>query len=99
MKKKSNHLAFGESNQMVFVCSEVFQQKRPILYVCREDGDWQFLCGSLHENFEQPHVVEIRHLVEHDPTLIEVAEVQENWEAERLSIEQPWKFHPCTHDL
>jgi len=31
------------NNSAAFICPHVFEDTRPILYVCREDGDWQFI--------------------------------------------------------
>ena len=35
-------------NLKSYVCIEVFEGQRPVLYVTRSDGDWCFLCGEEH---------------------------------------------------
>jgi hypothetical protein len=75
-----------------FVCSHVFEDSKPILLVSREDGDWQLLCGHAHDDNERPHVVGLNHLLERDPTLIDIASLQPEWEAERTSPAMPWTF-------
>ncbi|HMF88855.1 MAG TPA: hypothetical protein VK575_12315 [Gemmatimonadaceae bacterium] len=55
-----------------YVCSHVFEHERPILLVIHDEGDWQFLCGGVHEDAETPRVIGLNHLVETDPTLREV---------------------------
>ena len=56
-------------NLGVYVCSHVFEGTRPILYVCRADGDWQFLCGG-DDHSDDVHFVGVGHLTESDPTLM-----------------------------
>ena len=72
-----------------YICSHVFKNSQPILLVCREGGDWQFLCGGSHDN-ETPKVVGINHLFERDPTLLEVRDLPMDWEAEREAVGSPW---------
>jgi hypothetical protein len=74
-----------------YVCSHVFENKRPVLLVSRADGDWQFLCGKEHGKRKLPKVVGINHLFDRDPTLLAIADLPYNWEAERKSIGSPWQ--------
>jgi hypothetical protein len=73
-----------------FVCCHVFDGSRPIRLVAHEDGDWQFLCGEEHEPGDGPRVVGLNHLVERDPSLVEVLVLQQGWEAERHDVGSPW---------
>jgi hypothetical protein len=79
-----------QSHLITYVCSHVFENTRPILYICKEDGDWQFLCGKYHEADEIPRVVGLGHLIERDNTLLEIMELPDNWEAERNEIGGAW---------
>jgi hypothetical protein len=79
-----------ERELAAFVCRHVFEGSRPIRLVAHEDGDWQFLCGEEHEPGEGPRVVGLNHLVERDPSLVDVLELQEGWEAERPAVGGPW---------
>ena len=54
----------------VFICSHMFENTRPVLYVSKEGGDWQFLCGQTDHGEENPHVVGIGHLIDRDPFAI-----------------------------
>jgi hypothetical protein len=72
-----------------FVCSHIFENSRPILLVANSSGDWQFLCGGTHN--EIPKVVGINHLLDRDPSLKEVLDLPENWEAERVDQKAPWQ--------
>lgn len=73
-----------------YVCSHVFLDTQPIRLVSREDGDWQLLCGGTHASHEIPHVVGLNHLIERDPTLIELHDLPDEWEAERKTVGSAW---------
>lgn len=81
---------FGPDNQAVFICSHIYENKKPILLVCHADGDWQFLCGEGHDENEKPKVACVTHLLERDPTLNEVADIPENYEEERSKVGADW---------
>ena len=81
---------FGSDNLTAFICSHVFENTKPILFVCHEGGDWQFLCGGNHDVNELPKVVCIGHLLERDSTLNEVADLPVDWEAERTATGEQW---------
>lgn len=78
-----------------YVCSHVFEKRRPVLLVARTDGDWQLLCGGSHDSDELPRVVGFGHLLTDDPSLRAVLELPENWSAERESLEAQWKIGPA----
>ena len=82
--------AFGPDHLAVYVCHHVFTRERPILLVTHADGDWQFLCGDPHEKGDRPEVVGVEHVVSHDPTVKQVANIKANEEAERESVAHPW---------
>lgn len=79
-----------ERERAAFVCRHVFEGSRPIRLVAHEEGDWQFLCGEEHEAGEGPRVVGLNHLVERDPSLVEILELHQGWEAERHDVGTPW---------
>ena len=81
---------FGPDNLAVFICSHVFENEKPILLVCHEGGDWQFLCGGTHRTDEKPKVVGVGHLVERDPSLNEIADLPLDFEAERSEVGAQW---------
>ena len=73
-----------------YVCSHIFRGLRPVLLVSREGGDWQFLCAGTHEDDEIPRVAGLNHLFEQDPTLEELRDLPEGWEAERTNEQSHW---------
>lgn len=78
-------------NLKSYVCVEVFEGQRPVLYVTRSDGDWCFLCGEEHPDDASAYrVVGIGHPVGSDPTLFEVLDLGVGEEAERDSVGAAW---------
>lgn len=80
----------GPDHLAVYLCSHVFEATEPIRLVCKSDGDWQFLCGGDHDADEKPHVVGLRHMIERDPSLLELADLEDGWEAAREEPDAPW---------
>lgn len=78
----------------VYVCSHVFADVRPILLVVRESGDWMFLCGDVHEENEDYHLVGVNHLTDRDPTLRNLPDLPDNTEAERTEVGGEWHIAP-----
>ncbi len=78
-----------------YVCSHVFEGSKPVLLVCKEDGDWQFLCGEEHDQEEIPRVIGINHILYKDASLNELMDLDDNWEAERCTIESKWIRRKC----
>lgn len=81
---------FGPRNLAVYVCSHVFATERPILVVSHADGDWQFLCGSSHEESDEPRHVGVEHLIERDTTLEALADLPVGSNAERATVTSAW---------
>lgn len=78
-------------NLKAYLCIEVFNKERPVLYVTRPDGDWCFLCGEEHpQDASAYRVVGIGHPLSEDPTLADVLDLDENEEAERSAIGGQW---------
>lgn len=78
------------AEKIAYVCSHVFENTRPVLLVCKDGGDWQFLCGGDHDEKEIPHVVGINHILQRDQSLLDVLNLEDDWEAERLSVGGDW---------
>ena len=74
-----------------FICEHVFDDSRPVLLVVKDDeGDWQLLCGAEHSGPPLGKVVGLNHLLDRDPSINEVLDLDEGWEAERISAAAPW---------
>lgn len=86
-----------DSHTAGFVCPHIFRNERLILLVSHEDGDWQFLCGES-DHAADGHVVGIGHLVERDPTLLDLVDLPLDWEAERANPGEPWLRTACSPD-
>lgn len=81
-------------NLGAYVCPHVFEDTRPILFVCRADGDWQFLCGG-GDHDDDAHLVGVGHLTARDPTLNELADLKPDWAAERRTAADQWVYSEC----
>lgn len=77
--------------QKIYVCIHVFAHTRPVNLVVHEDGDWMFLCGELHDDSPENYkAVGVGHLLDWDPSLSEVLDLENNHEAERTASNSEW---------
>ena len=85
----------SRSHEKAYVCLHIFDASRPVLLVVRSDRDWQFLCGAEHEDVAANYrIVGAGHIFDRDPTLKELGDLAENWEAERSSVRDAWVRKP-----
>jgi hypothetical protein len=83
-------VANRRAERAAFICEHVFEKTRPVLLVSHEEnGDWQFLCGEFHDDGELPLVAGINHMWE-DPTLRELMDLPEHFEAQRAAVGEAW---------
>lgn len=89
-------------NLAVFVCENVLRRGQPILYVSHDhEGDWQFLCGGQHEggdDADHGSIVCLSHVVALDPSLNDLADLCEDYEAWRDTSTGSWRIHDRTED-
>ena len=80
-------------NVAVFTTTQVIRLRQPVLHVSHddEDGAWQFHAGAQQVSAGDAMIVALCEMVEHDPTLCELADLPCGWFAERESIGSPWK--------
>lgn len=87
-----------DRHHKAYVCTHVYEGKHPIFLVSRPEGDWCFLCGEEHDDDASAYkVVGIHHVLESDPSLESLSDLQPDWEAERSGMDQPWlrtKYDP-----
>jgi hypothetical protein len=82
-------------NQKSYVCLHIFENTRPVKLVVRDEDGWCFLCGDLHpETADSFRVVGAGHLLERDPSLRALDDLEEGWEAERESTDGEWIITP-----
>ncbi len=72
-----------------YLCIHVALSEKPVLLVDKTDGKWQFLCGGDH-NSSECRVAGIGHIVDMDPSLAEVLDLPDNFEASRSRVGLPW---------
>jgi len=87
------------THHKAYVCIHVFEDLSIVRLVSRPDGDWCFLCGEEHdENASSYKVVGIGHIFDKDPSLIELQDLPDNWEAERADLKSNWLRTRCDYD-
>lgn len=78
-------------HQKAYVCIHVFSHAKPVLLVSRPDADWCFLCGEEHpDDAAYYKIVGIGHILESDPSLVELMNLGPEEEAERVALNAPW---------
>lgn len=79
-----------------YACVHVFSATRPVLYVCREDGDLILSCGGgdHEQSADDWKVIHSRHLIELDPSAAEAVAVADGEQVERTAIGEPWVRAP-----
>jgi hypothetical protein len=84
-------------NLAVFSVRQVFDGSRPIRLVCHDgdDGSWQFLTGEA-VTMSDALIVSLASVFQFDPTIGELADLPEGWQAWREAIGQPWQRTPQT---
>jgi len=80
-------------NVAVFTTTRVMRLRQPILHVSHddEDGAWQFHTGAAQVSTADMMIVALEEMVEHDPTISELADLPCGWIAERDCIGSPWR--------
>ena len=84
---------FAEPKDVVTVSSRAILTKGlPILLVSREveDGTWMFLDGGPF-SMEDAMLVSLKTIVEHDPSVCELADLPIGWSAHRERAGSPWQ--------
>ena len=79
-------------NCATFSLRQIFQEEKPILYVSHDEDDhgWQFLSGEEFKE-EDAFVVGLEEIVQLDPSVLDIADLEPGWIAKRESISDPWK--------
>jgi hypothetical protein len=82
----------GPPNQATFTVRQVLGDGKPILHVTHdpEDGGWQFLTGDP-VKMADALLVSLASVVQHDPSVAEVADLPPGWTASRRSAGEPWQ--------
>ena len=80
-------------NVAVFTTMQVVRLGQPILHVSHdgEDGAWQFHSGAQKVFAGDAMIVALQEIVEHDPTICELADLPCGWFAERDNVGSPWR--------
>jgi len=82
-----------ERNVAAITTKQVMNDGLPVLVVIHyaDDCDWAFLCDTT-DSEDDAMVVAMESVIETDPSLLEVAELEPGWVAEREDKDSPWEF-------
>ena len=80
-------------NVAVFTTTQVLRLRQPILHVSHdaEEGAWQFHTGAQPVSAADAMIVALSEMVEHDPSISELADLPCGWFAERDGVGSPWR--------
>ena len=80
-------------NTACFTQRQIVEQGHPILLVTHDadDGSWQFLDGSDNVKMTDGLLVTLGDMVQHDPSLAELADLPLGWMAWREDLDEPWQ--------
>ena len=87
-----NDWVFDEPKNVATITTrQVIREGQPILLVSHaaDDGSWQFLTGGAFST-EDGMLVALQEIVEHDPSVSELADLPLGWVAKRDAIGSPW---------
>ena len=78
-------------NEAVVTVSQIINSELPILLVVHneEDGGWQFLTGT-EISGEDRMLVGLKTITNIDPSILELADLQEGWQAIRENVDGSW---------
>ena len=96
-KNKKEHMIsgfpFGDAeNTACITCCHVMKENKPILHVShdKDDGMWQFLCGSSHD-MEEAMVVALNEIYLLDESISSIATLPLGYIADRKDTNSAWK--------
>ncbi|MEM1167236.1 MAG: hypothetical protein AAGI30_13210 [Planctomycetota bacterium] len=91
----TNRWPFADPPNLATVTlNRIFDDGRPITYASHdEDGTWQFLDGEDCTESDAA-IVALKTIVDHDPTMRELAALPHGFAAVRGTIEGPWQVCP-----
>ena len=88
---------FESPNGLAITTRQVMEQGWPILLVthdAEEPPGWQFINGQDTNDRANGIPVHVEHVIERDPSVMELADLPEGWQARRDSEDSPWIREP-----
>ena len=79
-------------NVATITTRQILRESHPILLVSHDadDGSWQFLTDGTF-SMEDAMLVALHTIVQHDPSVCELADLPLGWVAQRESANSPWR--------
>lgn len=75
--------------QAVYTTKQILINKLPILYVIRDEGDWQFLGGQEVE-MDDLLIVPLKEIINYDETIKTILHIKDGMEAARSTPDDDW---------
>ncbi|HRZ47708.1 MAG TPA: hypothetical protein P5555_21245 [Candidatus Paceibacterota bacterium] len=93
---KDNWSFADPKDAAVFTTAQVLRLRQPILHVSHDDKDgaWQFHTGVQQVSAADAMIVVLIGMVEHDPSICELADLPCGGYAERDGLGSPWRRAP-----
>jgi hypothetical protein len=77
----------------VFTLRCIVLDKMPITYVSHDaEGDWQFLRQDRELREEDAMLISLGEMIEHDPSILEIADLPRGGFATRRDENSPWRI-------
>lgn len=75
--------------QAVYTTKQILINKLPILYVIRDEGEWQFLGGQEVE-MDDLLIVPLKEIINYDETIKTILHIKNGMEAARSTPDDDW---------
>jgi len=83
------------ADKACFTCQHVIDGAPVLLFTHETDGDLQFLCGAPDHDFDaQCRYLHMAHVLDWQPDLLSLPQVESGFEAERADVNSPWIVSP-----
>ena len=75
--------------QAIYTTKQILINKLPILYVIRDEGEWQFLGGQEVE-MDDLLIVPLKEIINYDETIKTILHIKNGMEAARSTPDDDW---------
>ncbi|MEG8039006.1 hypothetical protein QP166_06470 [Sphingomonas sp. LR60] len=88
-----------DADKGCFTCIHVIDGAPVLLFLHEGNGDLQFMCGVDDHDFEKDcQFVHATHILDEQPDLASLPNVELGHLAERIDAQSPWAVHPLPED-
>ena len=82
------------NENLSIICTHCEKRERPILLVDYSPKlkSYQFMCGESGHGVDDADPIHLHHVLEDDETIRELLTIERAFEAERASVNDPWRI-------